>query len=182
MNVASKSLQRDQHFMVDKSIIRKIILFANIKPNENVVEIGAGKGILTKELAKISGKVTAIEIDKKLKPVLEKELRGFNNATILIKNALKVDLSSDKIVGNIPYAICESLIQRLPRYRFKKAVFTVSKSFAYRLLAKPGDENYSNLSVFSQKNFEIKIELYVPKDAFKPKPKTNSVVISVIKK
>lgn len=167
--------------MVNKEIVKKIVYIAKIAPDETIIEIGAGKGILTKELVKKAKKVIAIEIDKKLKPVLERNLRDYKNVTILIKNALKADLSADKIIGNLPFAICESLIQKLPSFDFKRAVFTVSKSFAYRLLAKPGDDNYSKLSKFAQKNFEIKIEMDVPKESFEPRPKTNSVIISLTK-
>ncbi|MBU0898863.1 MAG: hypothetical protein KKB03_04405 [Nanoarchaeota archaeon] len=174
-------MEKDQHFMVNKEIVRKIASLAEIASNETVIEIGAGKGILTKELAKTARKVITIEVDKKLKPILERNLRSYKNVSVLIKNALKSDLSADKIVGSLPYAICEALIQKLPSFDFKRAVFTVSKSFAYRLLAKPGDDNYSKLSKFAQENFKISIEMDVPKEAFEPRPKANSMVISLIK-
>ncbi|MFH1445378.1 MAG: rRNA adenine N-6-methyltransferase family protein [Nanoarchaeota archaeon] len=174
-------MDKDQHFMIDKETIRKIVSLAEIGPEETVIEIGAGHGAMTKELVKHAKKVIAIELDKKLKPILERNVGGFKNVNLLIKNALKTDLSADKIIGNLPYAICEALIQKLSEHDFKKAVFTVSKSFAYRLLAKSGDQNHSKLSDFSQKNFKIRIEMSVPKEVFKPKPKTNSVVISLVK-
>jgi len=175
-------MQKDQHFMRDAETIRKIVVLADIGSNEKVIEIGAGRGALTKELAKSARRVIAIELDSTLKPVLEKKLGSIGNVSILIKNALKADLSADKIVGNIPYAICEPLLRKLPMYEFKKAVLTVSKSFAYRLLAKPGEKNHSELSDFAQKKFKILIEMELEKGVFEPRPGTNSVVISVYRK
>jgi len=160
----------DQHMMTDKKIIKKIVSFAGIKSCETVLEIGAGSGNLTRELAKKSNHVIAVEIDKKF----ESRLKEIKNTKVIIGNVLKEikNLKFDKIVSNIPYAVCEPLFQKLPFCEFRLAVLTVPKKFAYRLLSKK-----TKLGLIMHEFFEIKILLDVPKTAFEPPPNTNSVVI-----
>ncbi|RLJ09008.1 MAG: hypothetical protein DRP13_01585 [Candidatus Aenigmatarchaeota archaeon] len=173
---------QDKHFMTDKKLINHIISVSDVKVNETVLEIGAGRGELTREIAKRAGKVIAVEIDK----TFQKHLKDIPNTEIIFENALTVlknqKIRFDKIISNLPYSISEPLIWLLIKKDFKSGVLTVPKKFAYRLVAKPGDELYSKLSVVAQVFFNIKIMQEVPKSAFHPKPKTNSVIIKIIPK
>jgi len=167
----------DQHFMIDQALIRKIVSLAGIRKGETVLEIGAGKGTVTKEIAKKAGRVIAIEID----PELGRGLRGLKlpNVDVKLQNALDfLDTQKpkfDRIVSNTPYSICEALVRRLPHFEFSKGVFAFPKSFAYRLLEK--GERRTRLSFVSQEFFQIKLGQEIPKKAFSPAPKTSSVIV-----
>ena len=167
----------DQHFMEDPELIKKIVSLAGIRKGETVLEIGAGKGNVTKEIAKKAGRVIAVEID----PELGRELRGMKlpNTEVKIQNALDFLDSQkpyfDRIVSNTPYSICEALVRRLPHFSFKKGVFAFPKSFAYRLVEK--GERRTRLSFVAQEFFQIKLGQEIPKKAFFPIPKTSSVIV-----
>ncbi|MFH1978477.1 MAG: rRNA adenine dimethyltransferase family protein [Candidatus Aenigmatarchaeota archaeon] len=165
----------DQHFMIDSKIIEKIVKKANLKPNDTVLEIGSGIGFISREIADTGCKLITVEIDKSLVDTLKKEMKSYNNVKIVNDNVLKVidNLEFDKIVSNTPYAICESLIHKLTRKKFKIAVLTVPKSFGYKLLSD------GHLAAFSQVFFQTKMLFDLEKDVFYPKPKKNSVVISL---
>jgi len=186
--VKKMPVKRDQHMMVASDVIRKIADLACIRPGETVLEIGAGSGNLTRELARQvakngkKGKVTAIEIDKKYAAELEK----IKNVKVIIGNALQEigGLKFDRLVTNIPYAICEPLVGRLIEKEgdsagFKLAVLTVPKGFAGILTAKKGSNAYSKTSVIARVFFNVKVVLDVPREAFEPAPKTDSVVVKL---
>jgi len=167
-------LKPDQNFMIDEKLIKKIVSCAKIKPDETILEIGAGLGFLTKEIAR-SGSVIAVELDSSLETILKKEIEN-SKMKIVTGNILDLinNLEFDKIVSNIPYSICESLLQKLTKIKFDLAVLTVPKSFAYRLIK----EN-TKLYYFSRAFFSAKILFDVPKEAFYPKPNTSSTVIEL---
>ncbi|MEM7816183.1 MAG: rRNA adenine dimethyltransferase family protein [Candidatus Aenigmatarchaeota archaeon] len=174
----------DQHFMNDTALIRRIVSLAGIRKGETVLEIGAGKGTVTREIAKKAGNVIAVEID----PSLGRELRemGIQNAEIVVENVLdfldREKPNFDRIVSNTPYSICEALVRRLPKFRFKKGVFAFPKSFAYRLIARQGDKKRSKLSFFAQEFFDIKLMFEIPRVAFRPVPRTSSVAVVLVPK
>ena len=162
-----------QHFMVNQEIIARIIELAELKKDDLVLEIGAGTGNLTKELAKHS-KVITFEIDIKFK----KELEAIQNVKVYIGNFLNFEIEEKftKIVSNIPYNLCEPLLWKFLRLDFGFAILTVPEKF-YKTL---NDE--SSKLIYFNEIFDIKNLLDVPKESFKPKPRTNSVVIKITKK
>jgi 16S rRNA (adenine1518-N6/adenine1519-N6)-dimethyltransferase len=169
---------RDQHFMTDAKILERIVSAAGIS-GRTVLEIGAGRGSLTRELAKKAGKVIAIEIDRKFERDLEENLRGFENVELIFGNALEIikKRKFDKMVSNIPYAICESLLQELVFLEFESAVLTLPGPFVQRIKAKPGDKNFSRLSILAGEFFGIKTLFEIPKEAFHPQPRTKSLAV-----
>jgi 16S rRNA (adenine1518-N6/adenine1519-N6)-dimethyltransferase len=170
----------DQHTMVDKAIIRKIVEFAEIGPNEAILEIGAGTGSLTRELASKSKNIIAVEIDKKYAA----ELKKIENVKVIRGNALKEmkEITFDKLVANLPYAICEPLIWKLVGIDFKLAVLTIPKGFADILTAKKGEKTYSKISILARECFDVAVLFNVPREAFDPPPKTDSVVVKMTPK
>ena len=104
-----------QNFLVNKKIIRDLVETAKISENDTVLEIGAGTGNVTKEIAKRAGKIIAVEFDRDLIPTLQNNLNDYNNVTILNKDILKINLSQleirnseleiSAIVGSIPFQI-----------------------------------------------------------------------------
>jgi len=163
-------MERDQHFMIDEALITKIVDALEIKDNESVLEIGAGKGALTRELVKKSKKITAIEIDRALCKVLKKE---FPCAKVLSQNAVDWKrYKADKIIGNLPYSICEPVMNKLLRSEFKAAVLTVPVSFL----------NGGVLGLLMPLFLNIELIEIVGKRAFSPRPKIKSKVIRITHK
>jgi len=166
--------------MTDLGTLKRIISAASLRRNETVLEIGAGRGFLTRELAK-KAKVIAIEIDKKFEKELKRNLDGMNNIELIFGNALemlkKKKIKFDKIVSNIPYAICEPLLQNLIFLDFESAILTLPKSFVQRIKAKPGNKNFSKLSILAREFFEIKPLFEISKESFLPQPKTKSLAV-----
>jgi|YelNatPaOPRAMG01_1025707.scaffolds.fasta_scaffold03317_23 16S rRNA (adenine1518-N6/adenine1519-N6)-dimethyltransferase len=142
-----------------------------------ILEIGAGHGELTKHLAK-KGKVTAVEIDENLASKIK--IKGVK---IIHGDALKQDFNNyNFITGNLPYNISSKIIMKFIDSNTKKAVFTVQKELAERMIAKPGSKNYSKLSVNVQNVGSCKILRIIPPELFNPKPKVFSAVVEIEKK
>ncbi len=167
----------DQHFLVDKGAIQKEIETADIKGNETVLEIGPGSGTLTCELVKAAGKVIVIEIDSLLANLIRKE---FGDSVLVIEgDALKVEYPAfDKCVSNIPYSISGKLTIKLGELG-KPAVLMYQKEFAKRLVAKPGEREYSRISVMAQYYFVPEYICTVPKHCYYPAPKVDSAIVKL---
>lgn len=157
---------KDQFFLVDEEVVRKIIKVADIKPNEKILEIGPGLGTITRELAKSAKKVWAIEIDPQFKPLLAVLPR---NVKIIYGNALDIKIKFDKLVAGLPYSLCEPLMLKLINAHFRAVVLILPKKFAQNLLTHP---------IFSAL-YKTKIISEVAKVAFYPRPKTSSVLVKI---
>ena len=177
-------MRYDQHFMTDSVVLKKIVKAAGISDSDTVLEIGAGKGFLTREIARKAKKVIAIEIDKSMKSELKKNLDGINNIELVFGNALKIIKRKkfSKIVSNIPYAISEPLLQEMVFLDFDSALLTLPESFAERLMAGPGSRGFSRLSILAREFFDVRVLFEVPKETFHPKPKTRSVAVMIKKR
>jgi 16S rRNA (adenine1518-N6/adenine1519-N6)-dimethyltransferase len=167
---------KDQHFMVKREILKRMVSSAEVKPDETILEIGGGRGILTEELSKKPGDIIVIEIDTKLAYSLRKKFYGNRKVKIIKGNALELikTLEFDKIISNLPYSICEPLLKLLSGRKFKSAILTVPEKFFNRIT-----EGRTKLSYFSRAFFQTEELFPVPREAFDPPPKTNSVVISL---
>jgi len=165
------NLDLDQHFLIDTDVLHSIIGFASISSDDIVLEVGPGKGVLTQELAKCAKKVIAIEIDETLAGALS-ALQG--NIEILMGNALHLidDISFNKVVANIPYAISEPLLKKLFKHNIDSAVLLVGSNF-YDLLKNP----QSKWSIITPLFYSFEKKLDVPPTAFDPAPKTVSCII-----
>jgi len=162
----------DQHFMVDRALIKRIIGYSNLKEKDIALEIGPGKGFLTKELVK-KCKVIAVEKDESFKKELDKLAKINNNLTIHYGNVLKLikKLKFNKIVSNIPYNISEPLMKSLFRIQ-TESILTVSKSFAEKISNKK-----TKIGMQTGLFFRIETKEKVSKKAFLPRPRTESAVI-----
>ena len=168
-----------QHFLSDPSILGRIVALAHIHASETVVEIGAGAGALTSELAKTGAQVIAIEIDHDLIPSLHASMPP--NVEVIEGDALLVDWPADKfhVVGNLPYNVATPLLKRFIEHRehIRDVTIMVQKEVAERLIAEPSTREYGPLSVLVQYYAVVKYGFTVPPGAFKPKPKVDSAVI-----
>ncbi|ODS35621.1 hypothetical protein BEH94_03445 [Candidatus Altiarchaeales archaeon WOR_SM1_SCG] len=128
--------KQSQHFMTDKKILQRICNYANLNKDDTVLEIGAGTGNLTFEIAKFAA-VYAIEKDEKLVAGLEKIKN--KNIRIIRGDALKLTFPNfNKIVSNIPYGISRKITLKLLEYKFNLGILTVQKEFAEKLTAMSG--------------------------------------------
>ena len=168
-----------QHFLTDRSILRRIVEFAGVTPKDVVVEIGAGAGTLTDELAAVVQRVIAIEIDKDLIPSLRSRMAS--NVEIVEGDALEIEFPAGpfRLVGNLPYNIATPLFKRFIEHRGRIVDVTVmiQKEVAERLTAKPNTSEYGPLSVLVQYYATVTYGFTVSAGAFKPKPKVDSAVV-----
>lgn len=185
----SKSL--GQNFLIDGNIVRNIVEKANITKDDYVLEIGPGIGTLTEELAIKANKVVAVEIDKKLLPILDESLDKYDNVEIIHGDILDVDIEelikdkfnnqSIKVVANLPYYITTPIIGKLieGNLNLESIVVMVQKEVADRMASPPGSKQYGSLSVFIDFYTKPEIILSVPKTVFMPQPKIESAVIKL---
>ena len=156
-------MKYDQHFMIDVEVAKNIVSFLDIKENEKVLEIGSGKGVLTQFL---KGNITIVEVDKKLCKRLKEK---FPNIKIINANILDYNGNFDKIISNVPYSICEPLMNKLVKTNFKKAILTVPDKFLEKGV----------LNLVMKHFFEINKIIDINKHAFYPVPKVDSKVLEI---
>lgn len=169
--------RKDQHFLIDNNILRKIVDFASIGKDEDVLEIGAGPGNLTELLAQNARHVYSIELDAALASLLEERFKN-SNVTIIKGNALKVKFPRfDKVAANLPYSISSGITFKLLEYDFKFGILMYQREFAFRMAAKVKEPDYSRLSVDVQHFADVKILMRVPPEAFMPPPEVESAVV-----
>jgi len=170
-----------QNFLVSRRAIGDILRAVNPEPSDTILEVGAGLGTLTLELARVSGRVIAVEIDRRLVKVLRSRLGGRTNVEIVEGDILGMPIPGcDKVVGSIPYYISSSLLVKLLREPvYSYAVLTFQREFAERLVAQPGSRNYGRLSVLAQLFSRIEILGVVDRRAFYPVPKVDSMLVKL---
>lgn len=185
----SKSL--GQNFLIDESVLEKMIINSGITKDTNVIEIGPGFGTLTQRLCMSAKKVVAIEIDSSAVPILESNLLDFDNFKVINADVLKTDLSElirtefdggeVRIAANLPYYITTPIIMSIleSRLDIRSLTIMIQKEVAERICAKVGTKDYGALSVAV--NFYSKPEMitHVPPSSFIPQPKVSSSVISL---
>jgi len=193
-----------QNFLVDRNVLDKVVQGAELSKEDHVTEIGPGAGALTVLLARSAGSVTAVEIDKRLIPMLQEVTEGLENVTIIRDDILEYlkrhngDGSLcvqehkenrphcvEKLVGNLPYYITTPIIAGL--FEPGKdgirpappelAVFMVQKEVAERLLSPPGKKTYGAITVLVQYYADIELLSTVSQDVFTPRPNVDSAII-----
>ncbi len=170
-----------QHFLINKKIANREIDYADVSSNDIILEIGPGKGILTKLLAEKAKKVYAIELDKKLINYLSKILP--DNVELIYGDALDIDfknISFNKVVSNLPFQISSPITFKLLENNFDKAILIYQKDFADRMVAMPGQKNYSNLTVHLYYTSYCELLEFVSKKSFKPQPKVDACIVKII--
>ena len=174
-----------QNFLVNAKIADFIVQRATLGPEDIVLEIGPGKGILTGKLLE-KCKVYSIEIDKELCDYLQATFsKDINegNLELICGDALRVNFPKfTKVMANIPYHISSPLLFKILEYEFEKGILMLQYEFAERLVAKPGSKKYGRLSVMMYYNGEAKILKRVKKGNFRPVPKVDSAIVEITKK
>lgn len=177
-----------QNFLVDPNIQRKIVESLGAGPEDEVLEIGPGRGALTRHLAGRVRRLVLVELDNDLVPLLRAEFADDPSVEVVHADILDVsldDLFADpgaaRVIGNIPYNITTpilfSLLERRPRPR--EIVLMVQREVAERILADPGSKTYGALAVGVQTVAEAERVLHVGRGAFRPVPDVESTVVRI---
>ncbi|OQX95223.1 ribosomal RNA small subunit methyltransferase A [candidate division KSB1 bacterium 4572_119] len=175
-----------QNFLKDENIVRKIVNSLNLNNEDSVLEIGAGKGVLTKYLVQSDAEIFAVEIDDNLVKILDQLFRGQKNFKLWHGDILKLSfeeiLSREKkykALGNLPYHITSPVLFKIFENReyFSEATFMIQKEVAQRIVSQPGSKEFGILSVFSQFYADVEKLFDVSKFAFSPAPDVTSSVV-----
>ncbi len=184
------SKAKGQNFLIAPWVPENIAIESGVDSSTGVLEIGPGIGPLTQQLCLRAGKVCAVEVDNRLKPILERTVGEFENLEILWDDVLKLDvpaLVKEKFQGlrptacaNLPYYITSPILTALLEAEcFDQVTVMVQKEVAVRIASKPGSGDYSAFSVFCQYYAEPELLFDVPAHCFLPQPKVTSAVITL---
>ena len=184
------SKAKGQNFLIAPWVPESIAVESGVDETAGVLEIGPGIGPLTQQLALRAGKVCAVELDTRLKPILEQTVGEFENLEIIWNDVLKLDvpaLVKEKFAGlrpmacaNLPYYITSPILSALLEADcFDAVTVMVQKEVAVRIAAKPGSADYSAFTVFCQYYAEPELLFDVPAHCFMPQPKVTSAVITL---
>ena len=178
-----------QNFLIDTSVLDRIVSAAEITAEDCVLEIGPGIGTMTQRLAAKAREVVAVEIDRNLIPILEDTLSDCDNVTVINDDILKVDINKIvqeknggnpiKVVANLPYYITTPIIMELfeSHVPLKSITVMVQKEVADRMQVGPGTKDYGALSLAVQYYAKPEIVANVPPNCFIPRPNVGSAVI-----
>jgi 16S rRNA (adenine1518-N6/adenine1519-N6)-dimethyltransferase len=178
-----------QHFLMDVAIIEHIVSLIDPKPADNLVEIGPGIGALTVPILKKAQKMSAIELDCNLVPMLKEACRDEGELSIYTENVLSFDFAQlikpsqpMRILGNLPYNISTPLLFYLLNYakHIQDMHLMLQKEVVERLAAPPNSSSYGRLSVMIQYQCAVTPLLLVPSEAFFPPPKVESAVVRLV--
>ncbi len=186
--VAKKSF--GQNFLFDENYIEQIIAELNPQPGETIIEIGAGRGALTKHLVASGANILALELDRDLVPILSREFSAKKNLKIIQADALQTDfrliLSESeiqnpkaKIVANLPYNISTAILQKLFEQRecFSELILMLQREVVERMTALAGNSERGYLSILTEAYTDAEKLFDVPPKAFRPIPKVWSSVV-----
>ena len=181
-----------QNFLVDKNTLDRIVRVAELQPDDPVLEIGSGLGALTLALAAVSPKVTTVEIDRHLEPILREVTASHANIHLVFADFLLKDSTGplldmafgDRqgvVVANIPYYISSPIIERLLEHksRIRRIILMVQTEFANRAVAKEDTDAYGSMSVFVQYHTRPEIVGTVPRTVFIPPPEVSSAILAL---
>ena len=173
-----------QHFLIDEKALETIIIAAELSPEDIVIEVGPGLGVLTIELARRAGKVIAVELDTKLASLLKRRLASLPNVNIVNADILKVsptqllgEENNYKVVANLPYYVTSPILRYFVEASPKPSlmVVMVQKEVGTAIAASPG--KMSLLAISLQVYSKPKIISYVSSQSFYPPPKVDSAIV-----
>lgn len=182
-----------QNFLKDTRIVKKIVSICDITKEDLVIEVGPGKAILTKELARVAKDVISYEIDSDLVSYLDDIHLEFSNIHFIYDDFMNRDISMDissysyrniYFISNVPYYITTPILMKLidSSIPFRKIVMMVQKEVGERFSAREGSRNYGSISVFLNYYYDVCQEFLVNRKEFVPVPNVDSMIISLSQK
>ncbi|MCX8124032.1 MAG: 16S rRNA (adenine(1518)-N(6)/adenine(1519)-N(6))-dimethyltransferase RsmA [Spirochaetes bacterium] len=173
-----------QHFLIMEKYIEAIVTAISPQPNDIILEIGPGPGILTEPISSLVKKLICVEIDAGFVRVLKERFTDMH-ITIVHDDFLKLPAIGEctKVVGNLPYNVASQIIFKVAKYyTVPHCFFLIQKEMAERLIAKPKSKNYSAFTVGVQLYFKVQRLFDVPPNAFYPPPKVHSTFVQLTRK
>ncbi len=174
-----------QHFLTDDRYLDRIVELAQLGPEDAVLEVGAGTGLLTLKLAARAGAVVAVEVDPRLADALEETVAS-ERVRVVRGDAMALDLAAlfplglrRKVVANLPYSIASPLLVRLLREvpGLERLVVTVQQEVARRIVAGPASTDYGLLTLLVRLHADARMAMRIPPGAFLPPPRVHSAVV-----
>jgi 16S rRNA (adenine1518-N6/adenine1519-N6)-dimethyltransferase len=177
-----------QNFLTDRNVLSRIVETVGISAGDRVLEVGPGRGALTRLLAEKGVQLLAVELDRQLVPLLEREFASLANVEFIQADILEADLrrlllsrwqGKWKVAANLPYNISSQVLIRFldNRELFSRLVLMLQREVGERLVAPPACKEYGILSVFCRLHFDVFREFTVRPGSFYPVPKVDSVVL-----
>ena len=166
-----------QHYLVDPEVISRVVELAEIRPSDRVLEIGTGKGALTRELAGLGAGFEGYEVDKRNYEETLAAVRE-NEASVYLGDAFEQRRSFDVLVSSLPYSESARFIGWLCGADFERAVVVLQEDFVRKITARPGARDYRGISALAQIAFDIRMKEKVNRRSFSPQPRVNSVIVS----
>lgn len=174
-----------QNFLVDPNVIRKIVRLAGVGPGDRVMEVGAGTGTLTRELAAGGADILAYEVDERLQPLLEEVLADLDNVEVRFADAVTATFTGGPwtVVANLPYYLSTTLLLDWLQAGPEPARFVVmvQREVADRLAAGPGSRTYGIPSVIARLYGTPSLAFRVPASVFYPQPEVESAVVEIVR-
>lgn len=172
-----EEITKDQHFLIDLKIIKKLISAIDLKKEDKIIEIGAGQGNITQELVKIKNPIFALELDEKFKSFLEEISKENKNFQFKIENALDIPWNKhNKIIGNIPFSAAEAIIQKSIEDRIELLSLLISENLKETLSSE------SKLGLITNLFFELSIIAEVDPQSLSPPPSIGCYIIQLKRK
>ncbi len=179
-----------QNFILDESFLDTLLTAAGLEETDHVLEIGPGPGILTVLTAARAERVLSLEVDEKLRPVLDIMLEGCENAEVVFMDAMKADIATlvrerlgvpYRVIANLPYYITADVILRMLSVRPlpQSLCLMVQKEAADRMMSQPGDENWCALAAIINYYGSCRVLADVPPERFNPPPHVDSRFIRI---
>ncbi len=177
-----------QHFLTDSSMIDRIVDAINPQEDDNLLEIGPGLGAITLPVLKLAKSLTAIELDRRVIPILKDKSQSLGDLTIIEQDVLTIDykeLLGNKlwnVFGNLPYNISTPILFALSSQKeISNMTFMLQKEVVDRMIALPGEKSYGRLSVMLQYHHDVFPLFDVPPESFSPPPKVMSAMVGMVR-
>lgn len=167
-----------QHYLKDPAVVHRMVSLADISSSDRVLEIGVGKGALTRELAGLGASFDGYEVDEENFAETKESVRG-SGARLHLADPFEERPKFDVLVSSLPYSESSRFVNWLGGIPFRKAVVLLQDDFAKKILAPPGDRDYRGISALAQLAFDVKVVGRVRRESFSPQPKVNSVIVQL---
>jgi len=164
-----------QHYLVDRSIVARLVSLAAVRRGERVLEIGTGKGAVTSELARVASSLEGYEIDEENLNATREAL-GDRKMKLHLGDAFEKRPKFDVLVASLPFSRSSQFVEWIAQQRYERAVVVLQEDFVRKVTARPGQREYRAVSVIAQVSSEIGELGRVPRSAFSPQPRVNSVI------
>ncbi len=177
----TKRQRLGQHYLVDPDVVRRIVSTAKIGPGEKVLEIGTGRGTLTRELKAVSGALEGYEVD----PLNFKETvtrAGGRNVSLHLADAFRAKPIFDVLVSSLPYSRSADFVEWLSQMKYDRAVVLLQEDFVQKIASPPGSRNYRAVSAIAQIASAIRLGEAVGREAFSPMPRVDSRITTFLPK